>query len=55
MVYTLCNRHHVALHGVYGKAPSPTSVDKQARWIEIQKTKAEGGEVKTLSSFSGFY
>jgi len=24
-VYTLCNRHHVALHSVYGKAPRPGS------------------------------
>lgn len=55
MVYTLCNKHHVALHGVYGKAPSPQSVEKQARWIEIQKTKIEGGEVKSLSSFGRFY
>lgn len=59
MVYTLCNQHHVKLHGVYGKAPSPTSVDKQARWIEIQKTKYEGGSIKekntSLSSFSKFY
>ena len=56
MVYTLCNPHHVKLHGVYGKAPPPNSVDKQARWIEKQKTKAEGGEVSTsLSSFSNFY
>jgi hypothetical protein len=55
MVYTLCNNHHVKLHGVYGKAPSPESVDKQARWIEIQKTKLAGGEVKSLSTFSRFY
>ena len=55
MVYTLCNKHHVKLHGVYGKAPSPASVDKQARWIEIQKTKSEGGEVKVLSAFGKFY
>ena len=55
MVYTLCNRHHIRLHGVYGKAPAPDSVDKQARWIEIQKTKVEGGEVKIQSAFSRFY
>ena len=38
-VYTLCNHHHVALHGVYGKAPKPGSEAKQARWIGIQRDK----------------
>ena len=42
LVYTLCNPHHVKLHGVYGKAPSPTSPDRQRKWIETQKAKAEG-------------
>lgn len=55
MVYTLCNKHHVALHGVYGKAPEPHTVEKQARWINIQKTKLEGGQVTSLSTFSRFY
>lgn len=65
MVYTLCNKHHVALHSVYGKAPSPNSVDKQRNWIEKQKAKAEGrtleapvDEVKQprkLGAFSAFY
>ncbi len=51
MVYTLCNPHHVALHGVYGKAPSPTSTDKQRNWIELQKAKIEGRVVETPSDF----
>lgn len=38
-VYTLCNRHHVQLHGVYGKTPQPGSEPKQARWLEIQREK----------------
>ncbi len=59
-VYTLCNRHHVKLHGVYGKAPALHSAEKQRRWIEIQKTKHEnGGDPKVQqavkSTFSGFY
>jgi hypothetical protein len=29
LVYTLCNRHHVMLHSVYGKIPSVASVPKQ--------------------------
>lgn len=59
MVYTLCNSHHVALHAIYGKAPSPTSVSRQERWIEIQKAKVEGGivpkEHENLRLFSKFY
>lgn len=50
MVYTLCNKHHVALHAVYGKAPSPTSVDKQARWINIQKAKHTGDAPQRFES-----
>lgn len=45
LVYTLCNTHHVALHGVYGKTPKPGSEQRQARWIEIQKQKFVGGGV----------
>ena len=57
MVFTLCNTHHVKLHGVYGKAPLPSSVDKQARWIEIQRQKYQAGDrdpvpqEKRLNSF----
>ena len=46
-VYTLCNKHHVKLHGVYGKKPELHTADKQTRWIELQKAKyAGGGEEK---------
>lgn len=56
LVFTLCNKHHVALHGVYGKKPTAASVPKQQRWIEIQKSKLEGGESNTaLGVFSRFY
>lgn len=60
LVYTLCNKHHVKLHGIYGKAPTILSASKQGNWIEIQKAKyANGGSVKTntnsLSLFSSFY
>lgn len=59
-VFTLCNPHHIKLHGVYGKAPSPQSAEKQRRWIEIQKAKGvSGGESKEKSpiksTFSSFY
>lgn len=58
LVFTLCNKHHVALHTVYGKKPSKASVPKQQRWIDIQKAKVNGsiadGTVK-LGAFSKFY
>ena len=59
-VYTLCNKHHVKLNGVYGKAPELNTADKQRRWIDIQKAKCEtGGESKEKSpiksTFGDFY
>lgn len=61
LVYTLCNKHHVKLHGIYGKAPTILSASKQGNWIEIQKAKYTNGSspVKdkpaSLSMFGGFY
>lgn len=58
-VFTLCNRHHVALHGVYGKAPPLSTAVKQNHWIETQKAKATlnpGDKPKVVGgSFSDFY
>lgn len=56
LVYTLCNKHHVALHGVYGKAPAFGSEERQKNWIEKQKAKAEGRAPATdsLSLFGKF-
>jgi hypothetical protein len=55
-VYTLCNPHHVALHGVYGKAPKPGSEPKQARWIEIQRDKhLNGGRAIPKTSSGSFF
>lgn len=64
-VVTLCNKHHVALHSVYGKAPSSASVPNQEVWIEKQKAKIEGREPsvpidevnkpRKLGTFSAFY
>ena len=54
-VYTLCNPHHVALHGVYGKAPRPGSETKQAHWIESQKQKFQGGETVIPKRSSGSF
>jgi hypothetical protein len=55
-VYTLCNRHHVALHSVYGKAPRPGSEPKQAHWIETQRAKYSNGEIAVpKKSFGSFF
>lgn len=60
-VYTLCNKHHVALHGVFGKSPSLTSAGKQEAWIEKQKAKYIDGYVEEVKAptglryFSAFY
>lgn len=54
-VFTLCNKHHVMLHGVYGKKPALHTADKQVRWIEIQKNKVAGVSQPILGSlFSQF-
>lgn len=49
-VYTLCNRHHVMLHGIYGKKPALHTADKQAVWIERQKARIQSGEVNVVSN-----
>lgn len=57
-VFTLCNKHHLNLHSVYGKAPPLSSADKQNRWIEKQKAKFTGQEEivsKSKGLFSEFY
>lgn len=54
-VYTLCNRHHVQLHGVYGKTPQPGSEPKQARWIQLQHEKHVSGEVVKTPSYGSHF
>lgn len=60
-VYTLCNKHHVALHAVFGKAPTLASAAKQPQWIEKQKAKLLDGYVEPekprseIAHFSAFY
>ena len=55
LVYTLCNRHHVQLHGIYGKSPPPSSVMKQKRWIDLQCEKHISGESVFRGSSYGSY
>lgn len=53
-VRTLCNKHHVSLHRVFGKAPPLNSEAKQSRWVDIQKDKLEG-KVTTSSKVVGSF
>jgi hypothetical protein len=36
---TLCHKHHLLLHSVYGKFPALHTAMKQKRWCEIQRVK----------------
>ncbi len=41
-VFTLCNAHHVKLHGLYGKIPPIGSAKRQRGWLQIQRDKLAG-------------
>tara|TARA_R100000231_G_scaffold133549_1_gene106516 strand:- start:595 stop:966 length:372 start_codon:yes stop_codon:yes gene_type:complete len=36
---TLCHKHHLKLHSIYGKRPKLITAEKQQRWVEIQREK----------------
>lgn len=36
---TLCHDHHLRLHAVYGKNPALHTVEKQKKWVDIQRDK----------------
>lgn len=55
LVYSLCNKHHVALHSVYGKSPSQASVPKQKQWIERQKAKSLDPTNIPKTSYGSFF
>jgi hypothetical protein len=54
-VRTLCNKHHVALHRIFGKAPPVGSTERQARWVDIQRDKVSGNEVSSSSKVVGSF
>lgn len=56
-VRTLCNRHHVALHKIYGKAPALGSELAQERWVEIQKSKQDSSNISSVpvKSYGSFF
>ena len=39
LTVTLCHKHHVQLHGIYGKRPALATSPKQIRWVERQREK----------------
>lgn len=55
LVYTLCNKHHVQLHGIYGKSPMPSSVPKQKRWIELQQLKHSNPSLVDKPNYSSHF
>lgn len=36
---TLCHKHHLELHSIYGRNPSLATAKKQMKWVEIQRDK----------------
>ena len=36
---TLCKKHHLELHSIYGKDPCLSTAKKQMRWVKIQREK----------------
>lgn len=42
---TLCKKHHLLLHSVYGEVPDLSTASKQPRWVELQRRKNTGEEL----------
>jgi len=36
---TLCHKHHLVLHSIYGRNPGLGTAKKQANWVQIQRDK----------------
>lgn len=36
---TICHKHHLKLHSIYGKKPKLITAQKQERWVKIQRDK----------------
>jgi hypothetical protein len=39
---TLCHKHHLKLHSIYGKKPSLVTGPKQHRWVNKRRVKEYG-------------
>lgn len=42
---TLCNRHHVQLHSIYGKQPPLSTAGKQRNWVKRQASGSGDEEI----------
>ena len=36
---TICHKHHLQLHSLYGRNPGLGTAKKQMRWVELQREK----------------
>lgn len=55
LVVTLCNKHHVNLHTLFGKVILPGSAGRQKMWLDKQRDKHNGIDTEsTQSVFSEF-
>ena len=41
---TLCHKHHLKLHSIYGKKPSLVTGPKQIRWVNKRRDKEYGND-----------
>ncbi len=39
---TLCHKHHLKLHSIYGKKPTLVTGPKQMRWVDKRRVKEYG-------------
>lgn len=39
---TLCHKHHLKLHSIYGKKPTLVTGPKQKRWVDKRRVKEYG-------------
>lgn len=53
-VYTLCNKHHMLLHNLFGQIPPENSAPKQVKWLELQRNKPNVKPGVVKSSFAKF-
>lgn len=51
---TLCNRHHVELHRIYGREPDLSTAAKQRNWVQRKSNKGETLGTESSSRFLKF-
>jgi hypothetical protein len=48
-VLTLCNKHHKALHKIYGAQPPLSTAEKQKQWVNRLRDRTSDTEVQPTS------